>query len=209
MNFSLSSGETIALLGQNGAGKSTLLRILAKVCTPEAGEIVFQGHNILKGKAADRKGIFFCGHAPGLYPSLSASENLYYLCALNGYTPSESQIRSVLHEFGLKKSHIPVRVCSLGMLQRLKLCLVELVNWKLLLIDEPFNSLDIHGQSFIKDKLSAWKDDKRSIIFVDHDLDRALALCDRVLVLQDGSIAMDQPTTVGIDLQENIAKLFD
>ncbi len=94
IGFSLSPGETVALIGKNGAGKSTLLRIMAKISTPEEGQIKFNGKNILNGDASNRKGIYYCGHAPGMYPSLTASENLYYFSALHGYKSDLNKINS-------------------------------------------------------------------------------------------------------------------
>ena len=84
IHFSVSTGETTALIGKNGAGKSTLLRILGKISTPEEGQIEVKGNDLFNGVAAHRQGIYYCGHAPGLYPSLTAGENLYYFSAFHG-----------------------------------------------------------------------------------------------------------------------------
>ncbi|HJL73842.1 MAG TPA: ABC transporter ATP-binding protein [Candidatus Marinimicrobia bacterium] len=196
IHFSLSPGETIALIGKNGAGKSTLLRILAKISTPENGQVEFENNNILTGVAANRQGIYYCGHAPGFYPSLTAGQNLNYISAFHGCSNTTEKISSILQDYHLFDAiDEPVKVYSQGMLQRLKLAMIELIDWSLLLIDEPFNSLDMAGREFVKNKMQAWQNGKRCILFVDHDIKRALELSSRILLLDKHSIAMDEPTS--------------
>ena len=193
IHFSLSAGETTALIGKNGAGKSTLLRILAKISTPENGQVEFKGNNILNGVATHRQGIYYCGHAPGFYPSLSASQNLRYFSAFHGCNNQTEKISSAIQDYNLLDAiDEPVKVYSQGMLQRLKLVLIELIDWSLLLIDEPFNGLDMAGREFVKNKMQEWQNGKRCILFVDHDIERALDLSSRVMVLDQHSIVLDE-----------------
>ncbi len=209
IHFSVSTGETTALIGKNGAGKSTLLRILAKISTPEEGQIEFNGNDLFDGVAAHRQGIYYCGHAPGLYPSLTAGENLYYFSAFHGFRTETEKINLVLHDFDLLDAiNEPVKVYSQGMMQRLKLALLELIDWSLLLIDEPFNGLDFSGQEFAMKKMHSWQNGRRSIIFVDHDIDRVLELSSRVMVLDQHSIVLDEPASFP-DLASKITELMN
>ena len=209
IHFSVSTGETTALIGKNGAGKSTLLRILAKISTPEEGQIEFNGNDLFDGVAAHRQGIYYCGHAPGLYPSLTAGENLYYFSAFHGCKTETEKINLVLQDFDLLDAvNEPVKVYSQGMMQRLKLALLELIDWSLLLIDEPFNGLDLSGQVFAMKKMHSWQNGKRSIIFVDHDIDRVLELSSRVMVLDQHSIVLDEPASFP-DLASKITELMN
>ncbi len=209
IHFSVSTGETTALIGKNGAGKSTLLRILAKISTPEEGQIKFNGNDILDGMEVNRQGIYYCGHAPGLYPSLTAGENLYYFSAFHGNRPETDKINLVLQDFDLIDAvNEPVKVYSQGMLQRLKLALIELIDWSMLLIDEPFNGLDIAGREFVKNKMQDWQNGKRSILFVDHDIDRALELSSRVMILDQHSIVLNEPASIP-DLASKITELMN
>ncbi len=189
-------GETIALLGKNGVGKSTLLRIIAKISSPDKGKIIFLNNNILNSQSSARKGIYYCGHAPGVYPSLTAEENLYYFCLFHDCHPSADLIRSTLKEFDLGNAiGKQVKVFSQGMMQRLKLAFIELIDWKLLLIDEPFNGLDISGIEFVREKITTWQNGNRIILFVDHQLDRAIDISTRVLLMENGKIGLDEKST--------------
>jgi heme exporter protein A len=209
ISFSLSPGETLALLGRNGAGKSTLLRIIAKISSPEEGQAIFNGNNLFEGVAAHRKGLYYCGHAPGLYPSLTASENLHYFSALHGRKTNPDSINSVLKDFDLIDAiDEPVKVFSQGMMQRLKLSFLELIDWSLLLIDEPFNGLDIPGQKFVMNKMESWQNGRRSIIFVDHDINRVLKISSRIMILDKHSIVLDDPISTS-DLENKITSLMN
>ncbi len=202
ISFSLSSGDTVSLLGKNGVGKSTLLRIIAKINAPDNGDVFFQNVNILKSKSSARQGIYYCGHAPGLYPSLTAEENLHYFSLFHQCNPSSTLIQTTLKDYELFDAmNKPVKIFSQGMMQRLKLAFIEIINWKLLLIDEPFNGLDISGIDFVQQKISSWQNGERVILFVDHNLDRAIDISSRVLLMDKGKIAVDE--------ESNANGLFD
>ena len=101
LSFKVNHGDVIALLGKNGIGKSTLLRVLGKISQPDKGTIFYNDANIYKEKAIIRKGILYLGHDVGLYPSLSALENLKFACAIHGKKDKDSSIISTLNQLGL------------------------------------------------------------------------------------------------------------
>ena len=148
LSFKVNDGDVIALTGKNGAGKSTLLRILARISQPDGGTVIYNDVDIFKGKASARTGILYLGHEPGLYPSLSAIENIEFASRIHGAFPVAEDIDTTLKNFGLSE-HIddPIKIYSKGMLQRLKYALGNLLPWSILFFDEPFSGLDIEGKN--------------------------------------------------------------
>lgn len=209
IGFSINTGEMIGLVGKNGAGKSTLLRILSRITTPNSGIIEYKKNNILNVDSIHRKGIYYCGHAPGFYPSFTGFENIQFFSSIHNRSVNEERINEVLELFGLiNDSSKQVKYYSQGMTQRLKLALVDIVEWDLLLIDEPFNGLDIQGIKLVSEKLKSWQDDQKSTIFVDHDIGRALDHASRILILSDHQLALDESTDSG-DLLPTITQLMN
>ncbi len=100
-----------------------------------------------------------------------------------------SEIQNQLNYFGIgTQSNDPISIYSQGMLQRLKLAYAELVNWNLLLIDEPFSGLDTDGVGLVETALHRWKEIGKSLILVLHNQSRAKEFGDRILYIQNGSI---------------------
>ena len=189
LSFQLKSGDTAVFMGKNGAGKTTLLRIIAKIMTPDRGEIIFENLNILNSEPSSRKNILYIGHAPAMYASLSALENLKFALEINNNKIAKSKIKSKLEDFGLlEQSNDPISFFSQGMLQRLKLTYAELSNWNLLLLDEPFSGLDKKGEEQMDLSLSNWQKNGKTICLVLHSLDKAKIFGNKFFNLVDGKI---------------------
>ncbi|MBC8345354.1 MAG: ABC transporter ATP-binding protein [Candidatus Marinimicrobia bacterium] len=189
VSFTLNEGETVVIMGKNGAGKSTLLRILARIMACDKGEIFFLNNDLLKGSPSVRRKLLYLGHAPAMYTTLSAIENLKLALTLRGTPMDISRIQDQLKYFGLSaQSDDPISIYSQGMLQRLKLAYAELADWDLLLIDEPFSGLDTEGIELVETALHRWKELGKSIIMVLHSLSRAEEFGDRILHIQNGLI---------------------
>ena len=126
LSFGVNDGDVIALTGKNGAGKSTLLRILERVSQPDGGTVFYNDVDIFKGQASARKGILYLGHEPGLYPSLTAIENMEFACRIHGAFPVVENIIITLKNIGLSEQiNDPIKIYSKGMLQRLKYALAN------------------------------------------------------------------------------------
>src|SRR5258708_17564341 len=130
----------MAVLGENGAGKTTLLRILATAARPTSGRLEIMGLDALRERRRLRQRIGYVAHAPGLYPALSAAENLEFFCTLQGV--SRAQVGQTLDLVGLAGlAHRPAGLLSRGMQQRLAIRRAILHDPKLLVLDQPDASL--------------------------------------------------------------------
>ena len=189
ISFSQKEGESIVFMGRNGAGKSTLFRIIARLMTYDNGSIIFQGKNLLKVKPIHSSKLFYLGHSPGMYRPFSAIENLNFLLSLRKIYKDQSEILDVLDQFGLMESaNEPIGVYSEGMLQRLKIVCAQLMDWDMILIDEPFSNLDKDGLDLVQKQISFWKSQNKTISMILHNKNHAENFCDRILTLESGII---------------------
>jgi len=176
----LDTAEHMAVLGDNGAGKTTLLRILATALHPTAGTLQIAGLNASREKRRLRHYIGYVAHAPGLYPALSAAENLRFFCDLQGVP--HARVDEVLDMVGLR--HVADRrtsELSRGMQQRLALGRAILHDPKLLILDEPDASLGGDAGELLGGLMRG-----RSAVLATHDQALANRLCPRTLVLRHG-----------------------
>ena len=180
IDLTIDTGEHMAVLGENGAGKTTLLRILATATRPTSGRLEIMGLDALRERRRLRRRIGFVAHAPGLYPALSAAENLEFFCTLQGV--NRSRVAETLGVVGLSDvASRPAGQLSRGMQQRLAIARAILHDPKLLVLDEPDASLGSDGA----DVLAAVMRD-RTVVLATHDHALANRLCQRTLVLRHG-----------------------
>ena len=178
----IDGGEHLAVLGENGAGKTTLLRILATAARPTSGSLEILGLNALLERRRLRSRIGFVAHAPGLYPALSAAENLEFFCTLQGI--NRTRVTDVLDLTGL--AHVarrPAGKLSRGEQQRLSIGRAVLHDPKLLVLDEPDASLDSDGADLLARVMRG-----RTAIISTHDHALANRLCQRMLTLRRGRV---------------------
>lgn len=176
----LDKGEHLAVLGENGAGKTTLLRVLATAARPTSGSLEIFGLDALRERKRLRGRIGFVGHAPGLYPALSAAENLEFFCALQGV--SRSRIDETLELVGLTDAGArPAGKLSRGEQQRLAIGRAVLHDPRLLVLDEPDASLDSGGADLLAKVMQG-----RTAVLATHNHALANRLCQRTLVLRNG-----------------------
>ncbi|MBL7013562.1 MAG: ABC transporter ATP-binding protein [Candidatus Marinimicrobia bacterium] len=195
ISFEIQPGEVVGILGKNGAGKSTLLRMISGISSLDKGSISLFDTLIESGNIDPRKSLFYIGHAPGLYPNLSAVENISLALSLRNISSNEDDILETLKSVQLAKQvYEPIKVYSQGMLQRLKLALCELIPWEILLIDEPFTGLDTQGRVLTEKRIQDWVSPDKSILMVVHDMDWAISHCSRILVIHKGMIGLDEKT---------------
>ena len=178
----IDAGEHLAVLGENGAGKTTLLRILATAARPTSGSLEIFGLNALLERRRLRSRIGFVAHAPGLYPALSAAENLEFFCTLQGV--AHARVAEVLDLVGLGDlARRPAIKLSRGAQQRLAIGRAVLHDPKLLVLDEPDASLDSGAGDLLARVMKG-----RTAVIATHDHALANRLCQRTLELRRGRV---------------------
>jgi NitT/TauT family transport system ATP-binding protein len=187
VSFEVCPREFVAVIGPSGSGKTTLLRILAGILQPTGGEVNFGHHQ------QPRIGMVF-QHA-NLMPWRTVLENIMLPLELSGGTDAASRARELIELVGLQgfESNWP-RELSGGMAQRVAIARALIHDPDLLLLDEPFGSLDALTRERMWTELSRiWQVRKKTVLMVTHSIGEALFLADRVLVLtaRPGRVKLD------------------
>ena len=195
-------GEAVAILGKNGSGKTTLLRIIATLLRPTRGNGTVFGHHLSSDADAVRTRIGLLGHTNAIYPDLTAAENLGFTLRMVGRSFDPRAVKATLEAVGLG-SHADSRTrgFSAGMQRRLALARLRVLEPRLLLLDEPYSSLDPEGAELVTRMIGDARKAGGAAILITHDVRRARQIADRVVALDDGRIA---PYAAGdpIDLSE-------
>lgn len=191
VDFSIEQGEFVCVIGHSGCGKSTILNILAGLDQPSGGA-AFMGGREITGPSLDR-GVIFQNHS--LLPWKSALENVAFSVRARHRDWSRSQVREHSERFiemvGLTaaKNRRP-RQLSGGMRQRVGIARAFAIEPKLLLMDEPFGALDALTRGSIQDELlQIWQSTKQTVFMITHDVDEAIYLSDRILLMSNGPSA--------------------
>lgn len=195
ISSSVEAGEIIGIIGKNGVGKSTLMRILTGLSSADSGQVQIEGELLSPGNWASRRDTLYLGHSPGLYQAFSAVENLAFAAGLYKVADVDEKVLMAIDRVGLShQKDDAIKVYSQGMTQRLKLALAMIIPWKVLLFDEPFSGLDTQGRKLAESVMEQWRNDKRTMLFVDHNLEWVLKFCTRVLFLDEWKIVLDSGT---------------
>jgi len=188
------AGEAVALLGPNGAGKTTLLRILATLVRPTRGAAVVGGHDCVRDAEAVRAAVGVVAHGAHLYEDLTALENLKFWTALHGVPVSTETLTAALAAVDLDRYAAErVRRFSAGMKRRLSLARFLLRRPRVLLLDEPFASLDQQARKWLENHLQEFKALGGAVVMATHNFDRGLVVADRIAILAAGRVALDTP----------------
>ncbi len=188
IDLEIPTGSTMAILGPNGAGKSTLLRLIAGLARPTRGSLEVGGTPAHRQAARARVG--FIGHATGLYPELTARENLYFAARLRGVASPSARIEAQLAEAGLTRAaDRRTGDFSRGMAQRLSIAAGLIDEPEIVLLDEPFTGLDRTASDRLVERLMGLRQRDRTLVLVSHDVALAARLADAAVVLRRGRIA--------------------
>lgn len=184
INFEVKRREFVTVIGPSGCGKSTLIRILAGLETQSSGEVLLDGRTV-SGPGPDR-GMVFQGYT--LFPWLTVKKNVMFGLERSGHSKAsaEEDARSWINLVGLSKfeDSYPHQLSG-GMKQRVAIARALANQPRILLMDEPFGALDAQTRARMQAYLlDIWKNIDITILFITHDLDEAIYLADRILVLK-------------------------
>jgi len=202
LSLTIPIGEVHGLLGPNGAGKTTLVKILSTVLLPTSGSARVLGHDVVAEAATVRPliGIVFGGER-GLYWRLTGRQNLEYWGALYRLSRAETKQRSelLLERVGLgDRADERVETYSRGMKQRLHLARGLVGDANVLFLDEPTTGMDPLAAREFRALIAELRGEGRTILLATHDMAEADALCDRVTLIDHGTmLATESPRTLG------------
>lgn len=194
ISLEMKSGEFISLVGTSGCGKSTILRLIAGLITPTVGTLSVNGKEITE-PAPDRGMVF---QRPTLFPWLTVEKNIgFSLKMQNKLKGNEQRVDHMLDLIGLKnfKDDYPGQLSG-GMAQRVALVRTLINEPPILLLDEPLGALDAFTRMNMQDEiLSAWRGRNQLAVMVTHDVDEAIYMGTRVIVMEPspGRIKADIP----------------
>ena len=199
ITFSLNKREVVSILGPSGAGKSSILRIIAGLIKPTEGYVYFSNKLISSNKnivPTGQRNIALMFQEDVLFPHLTVYKNIAFGLEQTSYKEKEKKVLHYLKEFNLleKKNNFPNSLSG-GEKQRVALARVLITKPKALLMDEPFSNLDINLRKEICNyTLETLKKNDIPVIFVTHDVEEAMSVSDRIIVMKEGKILqIDSP----------------
>lgn len=193
VELTVPAGQIHGLVGPNGAGKTTLLGLLLGLAVADSGSLEILGTPVGRALAVP-EGVAGFVDGPGLYPSLTARQNLATLAALRGDAAMTQRIDDVLAQVGLTDvANDRARGFSLGMRQRLGLAAALLTKPRLLILDEPSNGLDPSGKKHVYGVLKRLAAEGTAVVLSSHRMDDVEALCSEVTILSTGRVAFSGP----------------
>lgn len=197
IQVTVAPGETVALIGQSGCGKSTLLHMLAGLLIPSDGCVRINSHQVIK--PSPRWNMMF--QKPSLYPWMTVRKNASLGLIFQGRKRDmRERIDQLLETVGLTdKAEVNVQSLSGGQQQRVALARSLATDPELLLLDEPFSALDAFTRVALQDEVTRLARERGiSVVFVTHDIEEAVAMADRVLVMgsNPGTITAELPVDI-------------
>jgi NitT/TauT family transport system ATP-binding protein len=198
LDIEVPEGEFLCIVGPSGCGKSTLLRVLAGLVTPSKGEAEIRHHDLGRSLV----GMVFQDHS--IYPWKTVEQNVRFGLDVQGTTPKRQRnaiVSGYLDRLGLADfAKAYPETLSGGMRQRVAIARAMAIEPELLLMDEPFASLDAQMRTIMQDSLvNLWETDRRTVVFVTHSIEEAIFLGDRIIIMsaRPGRVCDDRRVPFG------------
>ena len=191
VSFTAPDGQITGLLGPNGAGKTTLLRMLATLIVPDEGAASIGGLDVARDRYAVRENIGVLSDARGLYPRLTARENVRYYGTLHGLSGAEldARVAMLIHTLGLD-ALADRRTQGFSQGEKMKVAIARALvhDPSTILLDEPTNGLDIMSVRALREQLRQLRAEGKCLLFSSHVMQEVAALCDRIVILGAGRV---------------------
>jgi sodium transport system ATP-binding protein len=191
VSFRAEDGAITGLLGPNGAGKTTLLRMLATLVVPDRGAARVGELDVVRDRYAVRRRIGVLSDARGLYPRLTARENIRYYGELHGLSGAklERRVEGLVAALGLADI-AERRAQGFSQGERMKTAIARALvhDPDTILLDEPTNGLDIMSVRGLRDQLRELRSQGKCLLFSSHVMQEVAALCDRIVILGKGRV---------------------
>ena len=194
LDLVVEQGGVTGILGPNGSGKSTLIRILGTLLTPDAGAARVFGWDVVTEALEVRRHVNRVSVEAAFFKELSPWENMVYAARLYGHVGVRPRVVEILEGLGLPADVIdqPMKQLSRGQQQKVAIARSFLTAPSLLLMDEPTTGLDPRSKREVQAVLEKMRAGRElTVLLCTHDMDEAAALCDRVLMMDDGRVLAD------------------
>ncbi len=192
-SFSIETGEIVGLLGHNGAGKTTIMKMLSGYLEPDAGSVVFNGHDLATNAKSAQQDLGYLPESLPVYPEMRVADYLDYAAQLKGIPQHQrdAEIKRVVHATDIAEKLLePIYTLSRGFKQRVGVAQAIIGKPKLLILDEPTNGLDPTQTEQMRALIKSIAKEA-TVILSTHILQEVDAICDRVLILNRGLLAVD------------------
>ncbi len=193
LSMTVGAGRVHGFVGRNGAGKTTAMRLTLGLARPDAGEVRWKGRPV---SAEDRRRFGYMPEERGLYPRMTAHDQIVYFARLSGMSAGEarSAATEILESMGIaERSGEPVERLSLGNQQRCQLAAALVTSPELLVLDEPFSGLDPVGVDNLASVLQGQVDRGTAVVFSSHQLELVERLSDEVTIIDQGKTVASGP----------------
>lgn len=194
ISFDAPDGKITGLLGPNGAGKSTTLRILYTVLKPDEGTASIDGHDVVANSLDARRVTGALPHGAGLYPHLTARENIAYYARLCGIPRKDmaEKVDGIIEMLEIQDfAHRRTKGFSQGQRTKVALARALVHDPQNVILDEPSNGLDVMATRSLRRLILKLKDSGRCVLFSSHVMQEVAALCDDIVIIANGQVAID------------------